>query len=102
MTFDLIYIWRNSYYIFDPSLVVIGLFKGDPNNENLTKLEHTHTYMPLHTEGIRYRNIPTAFQDRAGNRQAREATGPFLFWHSAERSHFVFSHTVCVTTFAYK
>ena len=42
-------------------MVVIGLqhFKGDPNNENLTKLEHTyihtptptHTYVPPHTAG---------------------------------------------------
>ena len=33
------------YCIFDPSLVVIKLqlFKGDSNNENLTKLEHTYT-----------------------------------------------------------
>ena len=31
-------------------MVVIGLqlFKGDPNNENLTKLEHTHSY--IHTQ----------------------------------------------------
>ena len=44
VTFDLINIWRNPYCIFDPSLVVIRLqlFKGDLNNENLTKLEHTY------------------------------------------------------------
>ena len=51
VTFDLINIWRNPYCIFDPSLVVIGLplFKGDPNNENLTKLEHTHIHTHIHT-----------------------------------------------------
>ena len=51
VTFDLINIWRNPYCIFDPSLVVIGLLllKGDPNTENLTKLEHTGCPRKLHT-----------------------------------------------------
>ena len=51
MTFDLINIQINPHCIFDPSLVPIGLqlFKGDLNNENLTKLEHTHTHPYIHT-----------------------------------------------------
>ena len=68
VTFDLINKWRNPYCIFDPSLVVIGLklFKGDPNKENLTKLEHTHVHTHyIHTyRWIRYRKIPHCFQAR--------------------------------------
>ena len=54
-----------------------------------------------------------------GNRQAREVTEPFLFWHSMSAAififsflyfhfifsflyfHFIFSNTVCATTLAY-
>ena len=32
---------------------------------------------------------------KPGNKQAREGTATFLFRHSAERSHFIFSNTVC-------
>ena len=48
VTCELINIWKNPYCIFDPCFVVIRLqlFKGDPNNENLTKLEHTYTCDP--------------------------------------------------------
>ena len=34
MIFDLINIQRNPHCIFDPSLIPIKLFKGDPNNTN--------------------------------------------------------------------
>ena len=57
MTFDLINIQRNSHCIFDPSLVVpirLQLFKGDPNNQNLTEVEHTGGYY-THTNTIHIR-----------------------------------------------
>ena len=61
MIFDFINIWRKPYCIFDPGLVVIELrlFKGDPDNKILTKLEHTHSHTRTHTHTqIWYRNIP--------------------------------------------
>ena len=45
------------YCIFDQHLVVIGLFKGDPNNKNLTKLEHTYIHTHTHRQ-ICYGIIP--------------------------------------------
>ena len=75
VTFDLINTWINPYGIFDLISVVIGLqlFKGDPNNENLTKLEHTHPYTPHtphphthphpHTDSLSY-TPPIVFQAR--------------------------------------
>ena len=35
-----------------------------------------------------------------GNKQAREGTAKFLIRHSSERSHLIFSNTVCVATLA--
>ena len=63
---DLIIMWRNPYCSFDLSLVVIGpqLFKGDPNNENLTKLEHTCT----HRRNALSQN-PPAFQGKGTKRK---------------------------------
>ena len=54
-----------------PKLVVIGLqlFKGDLNNENLTKLEHTHTQpqnTPTHRR-IRYHILPWLLFKPGGN-----------------------------------
>ena len=66
MTFDLINIWSNPYCILDQNLVVIGLqlFKGDPNNENLTKLEHTHTHTYTTRRNSLSQYPPTSFQVR--------------------------------------
>ena len=81
VTFDLINIWRNPYCIFDPSLDVIGLqlFKGDPNNENLAKLEHTiHTHTHTHTQKeFAIANPPIAFQAKGikkPNKQTKTKT----------------------------
>ena len=65
ITFDLINIWRNPYCIFDLRLVVIErqLFKGDPNNENLTKVEHTYTYITYRRNSLS-RYPPIALQAR--------------------------------------
>ena len=66
VTFDLFNIWKNPYCIFHPSLVGIRLqlFKEDPNNENLTNLEHTHTYTPTHRQNSLSQYPPIAFQAR--------------------------------------
>ena len=37
----------------------------------------------------------------SGNKEAREATEPFLFQHSVSAAIFIFSNTVCVTTLVY-
>ena len=60
---------KKPYCISDPSLVVIKfqLFKGDPNNENLIKLEHTNidTHTPTHTQKkFAVAISPFAFQAR--------------------------------------
>ena len=67
LTFDLINIQRNPYWVFDPSLVVIELqlYKGDPNNN---KPNQTETYIP--TEGICYRNIPYCFSSQGDKRRS--------------------------------
>ena len=70
-------------------MVVIGLqlFKGDPNKENLTKLEHVYIYTYTYAEGIWYCNIPILLFKPGDKNDINHWNAPAFHFISPENMH---------------